>query len=361
VRLAWVAVVAAVLASTALVSLPATAATSATSAGRGGSALAAPALDSRLNFMPIADGHLRIAATGGETSNDCVPVVLGCSSAGIPMNYGNGAAIHTAPVVYIVRWGWNGADPSGIRSYQEAFFNGIGGSTYAASQTQYCDNVIEPWANPVAGATVLGGMLCSQSAHYVGNPTGVLRGTWDDNVNPVPAQPNDAAIQAEVARAAAHFGNTTAASNANAQYIIDTPQGNSTSGFRTTWCSYHSLAASAYGGLAYTNFPYITDAGPGCGANFVNPGAPGRLDGVGIVAAHEYEETITDVRPGSAWTDSTGEETGDKCAWIFSGPGAMTNVQFSTGTFAVQSEWSNNANGGTGGCVTYYAGPNDQH
>ncbi|TQF08032.1 hypothetical protein E6W39_00285 [Kitasatospora acidiphila] len=50
------------------------------------------------------------------------------------------------------------------------------------------------------------------------------------------------------------------------------------------------------------------------------------------------------------WSDSAGWENGDKCAWKNTGPGAATNVNFSTGSFAMQSTWSNDANNGQGGC-----------
>ncbi len=46
-----------------------------------------------------------------------------------------------------------------------------------------------------------------------------------------------------------------------------------------------------------------------------------------------------------------GAENGDKCAWITSGQGAATSVTISSGTFPVQSLWSNSFNSGKGGCV----------
>jgi serine protease len=258
--------------------------------------------------------------------------------------------IQTAAAVYIVFWGWNGVDPAGMAARQQSFFNGVGGSTWNASQTQYCQTAGGPLNS-----------TCPSNGIFVGNPTGVLKGTWSDNTNAVPASPDDNAIQAEAVRAAAHFGNTTSASNASTQYVIDTPHGNSTAGFNTQWCSYHGIASSSYGGLAYTDFPYIPDAGTNCGQNFVNAGSAGTLDGVSIVGGHEFAETETDPGAGTGWYDTAGAETGDKCAWISAGPGASTNVTLSTGSFAVQSLWSNNANGGAGGCSVYYAGPGNQH
>jgi hypothetical protein len=46
---------------------------------------------------------------------------------------------------------------------------------------------------------------------------------------------------------------------------------------------------------------------------------------------------------------------GDKCAWIATGnQGAAAAVSFSTGTFPVQSLWSNAFNSDSGGCVLSY-------
>jgi hypothetical protein len=316
-------------------------------AGTAAFALSAPTAGHASGTPPTVGLGRHFMATLTETRDarshpgDCVlPVVVSveCLGLGTPMTSGGGP-IQTAPAVYIVFWGWNGRDPSGQAAYQEAFFNGAGGSQWNSSQTQYCD------------ATGTPALTCTPGAGYVGNPSGLLKGTWSDATNPVPANPDDAAIQAEAARAAAFFGNTSSASNASTQYIVDTPQGNSTAGFATQWCAYHGAAASSYGTLSYTDFPYITDAGSSCGENFVNAGSAGLLDGVSIVGGHEFAESETDPNPPSGWTDTVGAETGDKCAWISIGPGAAADATLPSGTFAVQSLWSNAANSGLGGCA----------
>ena len=257
--------------------------------------------------------------------------------------YSHGGAVETVPAVYIVYWGWT-SDPSGEASYQQNFFTGVGGSSWINSTTQYCQNVPS------------GTYFCNTqpAPQYVTNPSAQLKGTWSDNTNSLPGHISQTALAQEATRAAAHFGNTSAASNASVQYIIDTPTGHSTSGFGTRFCAWHSSTSSSYGNIAYTNFPYQTDAGASCGQNFVNSGSAGLLDGVSIVGGHEYGETISDQFPNGGWLDSGGAENGDKCAWISSGQGAATNITLATGTFAVQSLWSNAFNSGSGGCVISY-------
>jgi serine protease len=169
--------------------------------------------------------------------------------------------------------------------------------------------------------------------------------------------PTQSQLAAEAVRAAQHFGNgnsdgASVSANANAQYVIATATGNNASGFGTQYCAWHSsTSSSSTGGVAYTNLPYITDAGASCGANFNGLGPKA---GITIVGGHEMAETETDQFPNGGWLDSRGAENADKCAWISSGQGASATVTLSTGTFPVQSLWSNAFNSGAGGCVLSY-------
>ena len=252
-----------------------------------------------------------------------------------------GIGVETAPKVYLVLWGsqWNNNDPSGEAGILQSFYTGVGGSSWLNSVTQYCQDV--------ASGTV----FCNGAGQAAGNPSSILAGVWADNGGTAPSRPRQSQLAAEAVRAAQHFGNTTAASNASVQYVIATATGNNSRGFGTQYCAYHSATSSTVGNVAYTNLPYITDAGASCGANFNGLGPDA---GITIVGGHEMGETITDQFPNGGWLDSGGAENGDKCAWISSGQGAAANINLSTGTFAVQSLWSNASNSGSGGCVLSY-------
>jgi hypothetical protein len=121
------------------------------------------------------------------------------------------------------------------------------------------------------------------------------------------------------------------------------------------------------------NLPYQLDAPNGCRKNAVNSGTAGTFDGVSIVAAHEYVETLTDPVPRTqvkflgftfgdpgAWLDDLtdaqdnfkGHENADKCS-----PGAPHAVSAGYITlsgdathYAVESNWDNRLMGGVGGC-----------
>ncbi|HZC07517.1 MAG TPA: hypothetical protein VE338_17920 [Ktedonobacterales bacterium] len=253
-----------------------------------------------------------------------------------------GVGVETgADKVYLIYWGsqWNSNDPSGEASIQQNFFNHVGGSSWNNSVTQYCEGVSS------------GTITCGTSGTHATNPTGLLAGVWYDNASAAPSSPTQTQLGNEAVRAASHFGNTTAASNTTVQYVVNTATGNSMNGFGTQWCAWHSSVSSSYGNVAYTNMPYITDAGSSCGANFngLGPNA-----GITIVGGHEFGETESDIFPSSGWTDSSGNENGDKCAWISSGQGASANVTMNGATFPVQSLWSNAFNSGAGGCVLSY-------
>lgn len=252
----------------------------------------------------------------------------------------NGIGVETAPKVYLVLWGsqWLNNDPSGEAAIVESFLNGVGSSSWLNSVTQYCQDV-------AAGTT-----YCNGAGTPAGNQAGIVGGVWTDN-SLAPSHPSQSQLAAEAVRAAQHFGNNSSASNASAQYVIATAHGNNSRGFGVQYCAWHSYTSSSVGNVAYTNLPYITDAGASCGANFNNLGANA---GITIVGGHELAETITDQFPSNGWLDSGGAENGDKCAWISSGQGAAANISLSNGTFPVQSLFSNAYNNDAGGCVISY-------
>ena len=285
------------------------------------------------------------------------------------LNYGGGVGgigVTTGPAqVYLVfygsQWGTQSTnasgdvtlsgDPSGEAPYLQELFKGIGtgGELWSGVMTQYCDGV------------AVGAQSCPASnTEHVAYPTGgTLAGVWVDESTAAPAQATASQLGAEAVRAAAHFGNTTAAANRNAQYDIISPTGTHPDGFNTPsgqFCAWHDWngdvgVTSPSGDIAFTNMPYVTDMGASCGENFVNAGSAGLQDGISIVNGHEYAETITDQNPAGGWTDSTGAEDADKCAWITPGTsGGSFDLTLATGTFAMQTTWANDGAGGAGAC-----------
>jgi serine protease len=244
-------------------------------------------------------------------------------------------------------------DTSGVAPYLQELMKGLGtgGELWSGVMTQYCDGV------------AAGSQTCPSSAPHVAYPAGgALAGVWADESALSPAMATGHQLGVEAVKAAAHFGNTTAAANRDAQYVILSPTGSNPDGWLTNgFCAWHDYngdttlsggpVSSPYGDIAFTNLPYIPDASVNCGQNFVNSGTKGLLDGVSIVEGHEYAETITDQNPPGGWTDSGGAENGDKCAWKSPGTaGGAFNLSTGHGAFAMQTTWSNLASQGRGGC-----------
>src|SRR6202007_701353 len=75
-----------------------------------------------------------------------------------------GIGVETAPKVYLVLWGsqWNNSDPSGEANLLEAFYNGVGGSSWLNSVIQYCQGV--------ASGTV----FCNGAGTPSGNQSGIF-------------------------------------------------------------------------------------------------------------------------------------------------------------------------------------------
>jgi hypothetical protein len=160
--------------------------------------------------------------------------------------------------------------------------------------------------------------------------------------------------------------------NAGTQYILFTPlklgscfTSASTSCAYTAYCGYHSYFTGTTGQIVYANMPWAYSVS-GCDVN--SAFSTGYANGSAIdpevgVFSHELIETMTDVNL-NAWFDSSGNEIGDKCAYIYGsgGYGSMTglannglgywNTPLSGDEYLMQQEFSNfNSNGTTTGCV----------
>jgi hypothetical protein len=338
-----------------------------------------------------------------------LPIAAGEPYPGTMSYYGG--HVQLQPREYLVLWGWGekGAfgtrkctsenivegslsatlkcDPDGAGKYMANFLYNMGGTQWANVQDQYYE------ADP-------------NGRNFINENQNMLAGIWVDDSspganlqktsvsNPVGPTHTYTDMALEATRAARHFGVSAAALN-NANFIIAQPQDftdpqSAAGGSLIGYCAFHDYTLFGATGnayynpktgvgqhISYTNMPY--NAGQaGCGAGFVNQ--PGTLDSVSIGLGHEVQETVTD--PGAedvignvtsggtsyygGWYDTLdANENGDKCAYVglsptagLAGPnilpipGALGNIKGKhSGTYAVQSDWSDAAAGGTGWCA----------
>jgi serine protease len=307
-------------------------------------------------YAATASPFLSPAATGSAAAGSAKNVRYGGSVGGIGVTTGDEQVYL---VFYGSQWGTMGTnskgddtfsgDSTGEAPYVQELFKGLGtgNEQWSGVMTQYCQ------------AVPVGTQTCPPRARHVAYPHGgALAGVWYDNSSASPAQATGNQLAQEAASAAAFFGNTTAALNRDAQYIILSPHGTDPDQYKEGgFCAWHDYTGDAAlspsvspGYIAFTNLPYLHDVGAVCGANFIANGGASKLDGVSIVGGHEYAETITDQEPPGGWVDRSGAEVADKCAWKQTGPGKVALLHLRSGTFAMQGIWANSANSGKGGC-----------
>ena len=87
-------------------------------------------------------------------------------------------------------WGsqWNNNDPSGESTILQNFYNGVGGSSWLNSVTQYCQGVAS------------GAVFCNGAGTPAGNQKGMLIGVWADNGNAAPSKPRQSQRQQQCER-----------------------------------------------------------------------------------------------------------------------------------------------------------------
>jgi hypothetical protein len=171
----------------------------------------------------------------------------------------------------------------------------------------------------------------------------------------------DAQLQAELTSyITAHSLPTTL----NTEYFILTPQGvnscfasnSSSSGCAYSgYCGYHGDMTVSGNSITYANMPWSYNES-GCDVNLAfGVGYPNSdyVDATVGIFSHELSETMTDPEL-DAWYDSSGNEIGDKCAYIYGGGGGLGNAtglpnngsgdwneQFGSHDYLLQMEFSN--------------------
>ncbi|GHF83659.1 hypothetical protein GCM10018790_71640 [Kitasatospora xanthocidica] len=318
---------------------------------------AVPGMSQHENYKKWLADRNQAAATGQQTLS------YGGGVDGIGVQSGHSKVYL---VFYGNQWGTQSTDANGNAKFSgdsagaagatQQMFKGIGtnGETWSADLTQWCDG-----PNVATGA-----VSCPSNANFIPYQSGgVLSGVWYDNAAASPSQATGNQLAQEAVKAAGHFGNTTAAANRDAYYIVLSPHGTNPDDYQnpsTGYCAWHDwngdttltggAASSPYGDIAFSNQPYNIDAGSNCGVGFVN--SPGTLDGWTMTLGHEWHEMMSDQNPAGGWTNHVsgssynGQENSDECAWIRPGStGGAANISFgSFGSYAEQASWSNDTN-----------------
>ena len=219
------------------------------------------------------------------------------------LTYHGGPVMHgtsVEPIFWGTSWSGNTGDKvSGVQT----FYSGVGGSSYAGTNTEYTDG-----SGHVGTAVTLGATHFDFSAV---SATGQTTGP----------------ILSEVCREIA-----SPVSNGYYPVYVDRKRGNA--GF----CAWHS-AGTCNGVPVQFAFFFNLDGDPGCDPQDGSGQHSQGLAALANVTGHELSETMTDNKL-NAWFDSSGAENSDKCAWTFGTP----LLVFPNGSqWKIQGNWSNSA------------------
>jgi hypothetical protein len=234
----------------------------------------------------------------------------------VQLLFHNGA-IMTSASVQAIFWGTSWSNSTFVSDKitgLTSFYNGIGGSRYIATNTEY---------------TGTNGQVT----------TAVTNGASVTDLTPAGSRdPGSSGVLAEVARTIAH-------PVANGYYPVytDIPRGSA------GYCAWHSYG-TINGTPVQFAFFFNLDGDSGCDPGSTVAGHSQGVAALANVSGHELSEALTDPRNGG-WYDSRGAENADKCAWTFNGDEPLNGS-----TWKIQGNWSNaayNAKSGytAGGCI----------
>jgi hypothetical protein len=218
----------------------------------------------------------------------------------------HGGPVFPASHIYVIWWGQQSKWPTDAKSGIESFLQGLNGSSYVNTATQY-----------MRGASI--------STTYEATTI---------DTSPPSTLPLDSVISAEIQK---EFG----AVDPLGLYIIYASNNEASAGF----CGFHAVA-TVNGRTVPAAF--ILNPAHVRGCSLGNPfhlAGSKDLRSIANLTAHEFMEAITDPEispyPPPAWQDSSGNEMADKCAWTFARPVTLSNGS----VWQLQMEWSNAVSG----------------
>lgn len=298
-------------------------------------ALAAPAL-----AAPSQPTHVRIYHTRQWHEQQAARAKPAAAN---NLNYYGGQVMLTS-TTYAIYWIPPGFTVSSTyQSLLNRYFSDVGGSSFYNIMTQYYQ---DPNQQHIVNSSGLGGSWVDTRAYpHTGNAS-----------NPL----TDADIQAEVVHAASVNGWTPSNSK---MFLVFTAKGvescldsaDCTPGTsHPVFCAYHGYFVSSSVSYIYANMPYDETWGTSCRSFRRTPNHDIAADSEISTTSHEHFEAVTDLNPPplgpiqgtTAWTDSTGYEIGDKCAYNYgSTSGDGHNITMNGHPYIMQLEWSNAVSG----------------
>jgi hypothetical protein len=260
-----------------------------------GGVVSSGALASQASRLSAGDPHGLVPVRGA-----------GHRGGGSPLLLWHSAEIMPTAAVHAIYWGtsWPG-DATDKVSGLDSFYQGVGGSGYAHSNTEYSGT------NGQVSSTI------SYTGHTIDGTAGPTK------------PPSTTTVLAEVAKVIG----SAAVHNGYYPVYTDLPRGHA------GYCAWHSSGTVPNGTLVQFAFFFKLDGDPGCDPQDTSGLHSEGLAALANVSGHELSEALTDPDNGG-WYDSSGAENADKCAWTFGHPLLTLS---NTSQWKVQGNWSNTA------------------
>ncbi len=243
----------------------------------------------------------------------------GTAAAGV-LNYHGGLLINT-PTVYLIWYGnWNSTNGSDTPAGQQIvrdFVSNLGGSPHFQLNTS-----LSVVGQPISGNVVYGGQTTD-----TGTRTSL----------------SDAQITTIISNA---ISSGRLPYNADGIYVLMTASTvTASSGFCTQYCGFHGNATLTSRNVRYSYVGNAKRCLSGCAVqSTVSPNGNPGIDGTLSVLAHEIEEATTDPdsNPAGWFSNATGQENGDECAYTFGhfqyqvANGSFANMHLGTRDYLIQ-------------------------
>lgn len=265
-----------------------------------------------------------------------------------PLLYGGGPVMH-AVTTQVIAWGPSGhAFPSGYVSGFEQYLSdlslGLGQSTNISSVArQYVD--------------ASGSALSSLTNDAAINDTNAYPASWC-SVAGASVCLTDMQIVTELSNV---ISADALSPDINHSYIVLLPPGvdscfdsSATQCEAQYFCGYHSTLDIGGVTTTYTLVPYTESTYSNASGDCSDPIGPSSVSSATMaldsIGAHELFESATDPVVDAGYTDSSGYEIGDECAWTWGALSSATgggsyNQLLNGNQYLIQEMWSDQANG----------------
>lgn len=262
-----------------------------------------------------------------------------------PMFNANKTVVHGAPITGTMKYGGGPIMTNPTNVYYIYY-----GSGFAASDKAYLENLASGISShPYFNSEKTYYSQSGSTKTFINGPV-TFKKAIVDNYS-LGKSLSDATVQSIVTN---HVNKGELPLDVDAVYFVLTaPDVKETTGFCTQYCGWHNNFALNGNDIKFSFIGNPASCLAGCAPDNVQKspnGNPG-VDAMPSIITHELMEAMSDPDPPSGWTDATGYENADKCAYVYgteltdSATGGKYNTQIGKYKYLIQQNWDLKLNG----------------